>query len=131
MIDKKKIQTYTVKRGQERIHIYLNSEKKVIVAKMEVMTLTGFKFFVGRSKCDPRDEFNVSYGTKLAVDRACGKYAQHELKLLSRKRESVVKDLFAMLVVHPQAKICGDEVDIGEPILLGDGIIPAVSIPQG
>lgn len=48
------------------------------------------------AKCNPEDEFNLSFGKHLARARVDEKVAQKRLTALSEKRENLVKQIFEL-----------------------------------
>lgn len=77
---------------------YINEEKRTIVCKITTKSdfIYPYKTFIGKSKCDPEDEFNIEKGKKLAKLRAILKYDKDNLKNIRIEKteyEKVLKQL--------------------------------------
>ncbi len=78
-----------------RIIYYVNTEKKVVVAKCAVYNLTGIdiepKVIRAKAKCSESDTFDLEKGKTLARKRLEMKVAKFQLKMIKRLKEDIDK----------------------------------------
>ncbi len=78
-----------------KVTYYVNTEKKVVVAKCAVYNLTGVdiepKVIRAKAKCSAEDTFDLEKGKALAKKRLDKKVAEFQLKMIKKLKVDIDK----------------------------------------